>query len=80
MQYKEVAILLIFIIYDIYYKLYGSMFSSYAGGLGLIMPSVHAYNYQQIPYNTSMKGFDTRFRDLQDYIIVITDEIWEQRG
>ncbi|MCB1460216.1 MAG: ester cyclase [Nitratireductor sp.] len=27
-----------------------------------------------------MKGFDPRFRDLPDYIIAITREIWEDRG
>src|SRR5690349_22538737 len=27
-----------------------------------------------------MKGFDPRFRDLPDYILGITKEIWEDRG
>lgn len=27
-----------------------------------------------------MKGFDPKFRDFPDYIIKITEEIWEQRG
>ena len=28
----------------------------------------------------AMKGFDLEFRDLVDYILVITDRIWEKRN
>ena len=28
----------------------------------------------------AMKGFDPEFRDLVDYILVITDRIWEKRN
>lgn len=31
-------------------------------------------------YNQSMQGFDPKFSDLTDYIIKITEEIWEGRG
>ena len=27
-----------------------------------------------------MKGFDNKFKNLPDYILGITQEIWEQRG
>ena len=27
-----------------------------------------------------MKGFDTKFTDFPDYILGITEEIWEKRG
>ena len=30
--------------------------------------------------NNSLEKFDPRFRDLEDYIITITEEIWEGRG
>ena len=31
-------------------------------------------------YNPRMQGFDPKFRDLPDYIIGVTREIWEDRG
>ncbi|MDJ0755832.1 MAG: ester cyclase [Ardenticatenaceae bacterium] len=44
------------------------------GDLGQILSSNH------LPDKPAMKGFDPKFRDLVDYIIKITHEIWEERA
>ena len=44
-----------------------------------LQPSAQTAAYANAPANSAMKGFHAEFKNLDDYIRVITDRIWEGR-